>query len=80
MNSKFYTDDDDRIAVYETLTEAREQFGENFGDYVFQFTRAQIQALLEGKVIAFDINGREYVGFLTLAEEPVLGGEHGEKQ
>ena len=45
-------DDDDRIAVYETLTEAREQ----------------IEALLIGKVLAFDIRGREYAGFLTLAE------------
>lgn len=61
--------DDDRIAVYETLTEAREQFGENFDAFVFRLTREQIEALLNGKVVAFDIRGREYAGFLTLADE-----------
>ncbi|MDP1624725.1 MAG: hypothetical protein Q8L64_03040 [bacterium] len=60
--------DKDRIAVYETLTEAREQFGENFDSFVFKLTREQIEALLQGKVVAFDIRGREYAGFLTLAE------------
>lgn len=61
-------DDDDRIAVYETLTEARDQFGENFDGLVFRLTREQIETLLIGKVLAFDIRGREYAGFLTLAE------------
>ncbi len=61
-------DDEDLIAVYETLTEAREQFGENFDGLVFRLTREQIEALLIGKVVAFDIRGREYAGFLTLAE------------
>ena len=62
-------DDDDRIAVYETLAEAREQFGENFNAFVFRLTREQAQALLNGKVVAFDISGREYAGFLELADE-----------
>ena len=61
-------DDEDRIVVYETLTEAREQFGENFDGLVFRLTREQIEALLIRKVVAFDIRGREYAGFLTLAE------------
>jgi len=61
-------DDEDLIAVYEALTEAREQFGENFDGLVFRLTREQIEALLIGKVVAFDIRGREYAGFLTLAE------------
>jgi hypothetical protein len=65
MNSN---NDDDRIAVYETLTEARTQFGENFDGLLFQLTREQIEALLVGKVVAFDIRGREYAGFLILAE------------
>ncbi|MDP1624440.1 MAG: hypothetical protein Q8L64_01595 [bacterium] len=69
MNSKYPANDyDDRIAVYETLTEAREQFGENYDSFVFQLTREQIEALLQGKVVAFDIRGREYAGFLKLAE------------
>jgi len=66
---------DDRIAVFETLVEAREQFGENFGSYVFRLTRAQIQAVLDGKVVAFDISGREYAGFLTLLAEADSSGE-----
>jgi len=61
-------DDNDRIAVYETLVEARKQFGENFDGLVFRLTREQAEALLNGKVVAFDIRGREYAGFLTLAE------------
>ena len=68
MNSNNDDDDDDRIAIYDTLTEARTQFGENFDGLVFQLTREQIEALLVGKVVAFDIRGREYAGFLTLAE------------
>jgi hypothetical protein len=67
MNS-ISTNDEDRIAVYETLDEAREKFGENFGGFVFRLTREQAAALLNGKVIAFDISEREYAGFLTLAE------------
>jgi len=68
--------DDERIAVYETLAQAREQFGENFGGYVFRLTRVQIQAVLEGKVVAFDISGREYAGFLTLREGLLPTGEN----
>ena len=41
---------EDRITVYDTLTEAREQFGENYDGLVFNLTHAQAQALLQGKV------------------------------
>ncbi len=61
--------DDERIAIYETLEQARDEFGENFGGFVFRLPRAYVQALLNGKVIAVDIGGREYAGFLTLLEE-----------
>jgi hypothetical protein len=66
MNSKL---SDDRIEVYDTLKQAREQFGENFGSFVFRLTRTQVESLLAGKVVAFDISEREYAGFLTLKEE-----------
>jgi hypothetical protein len=36
---------------------------------VFPLTRTQVEALLADKVIAFDIRGREYAGFLTLAKD-----------
>lgn len=59
---------EDRIQVYATLAQAREQFGENYDGLVFRLTRAQAQALLQGQVVAFDIRGREYAGFLTVQE------------
>jgi len=59
---------EDRIEVYDTLAKARDQFGENYDGLVFKLTRAQAEALLQGKVVAFDIRGREYAGFLVLQE------------
>lgn len=61
---------DDRIETYPTLAEARAEFGENYEGLVFALTPAQVQALLHGHVIAFDIRGREYAGFLVLKETP----------
>jgi hypothetical protein len=60
---------EDRIQVYPTLAQAREQFGENYDGLVFRLTRAQVEALLHGQVVAFDIRDREYAGFL-IVEEP----------
>ena len=60
---------EDRIQVYPTLAQAREQFGENYDGLVFRLTRAQVEALLQGQVVAFDIRDREYAGFL-IVEEP----------
>ena len=79
MSSSILADDDDRIAVYETLAQARKQFGENFDGLVFRLTRAQVQALLGGKVVAFDIRGREYAGFLTLMDEAAVDKEGGDR-
>ena len=62
-------DGDDRIELIEDTSEARAQFGENYGAFEFPLTREQIEGLLEGKVIAFDINEREYTGFLSLKKE-----------
>ena len=59
---------EDRIEVFDSLVEARARFGENYGGYVFRLTRDQIEALLQGRVVVFDISGREYVGFLVLEE------------
>lgn len=57
-----------KIEVYDSLKSAKQEFGENFGAYVFRLTRAQIEALLQGRVVAFDINEGEYAGFLVLDE------------
>ena len=61
---------DDRIEIYDTLAEARERFGENYRGFVFTLTRAQAEALLQGKVVAFDI-GSFLVYVLRL---PLLAG------
>ncbi len=58
-----------KIEVYESLEIAKKEFGENFGAYVFKLTRDQIEALLQGRVVAFDINEGEYAGFLVWNEK-----------
>ena len=57
-----------KIEVYESLEIAKQEFGENYGAFVFRLTRAQIEALLQGRVVAFDINEGEYAGFLVSDE------------
>ena len=57
---------EDRIELIENTPESRVQFGENYGAFEFSLTREQLEGLLAGKVVAFDINGREYSGFLSL--------------
>lgn len=59
------------IEVYDSLKIAKQEFGENFGAYVFRLTRVQIEALLKGRVVAFDINEGEYAGFLVSDEMKV---------
>ena len=56
----------DRIEVIEDTKEDRAQFGNNYGAFEFKLTREQVGGLLEGKAIAFDINDREYTGFLSV--------------
>ena len=60
---------DPKIEAYNSLEIAKQEFGENYGAYVFRLTRAQIEALLDGRVVAFDIAGDEYAGFLVLEED-----------
>ena len=57
---------DDRIELIEDTAEARAEFGENFGVFEFKLTREQIEGLLAGKVVAFDISQREYAGFMSV--------------
>ena len=57
---------DDRIELIDDTAEARDQFGENYGAFEFKLTRDQVEGLLAGKVVAFDINEREYAGFMSL--------------
>lgn len=57
---------DDRIELIEDTAEARAKFGENFGAFEFKLSREQIEGMLAGKVVAFDISGREYAGFMSM--------------
>ena len=57
---------DDRIELIEDTAEARAQFGENFGAYEFRLTLEQVEGMLAGKVVAFDISGREYTGYMSM--------------
>jgi hypothetical protein len=57
---------DDRIDLIDDTAEARAKFGENYGAFEFKLTREQVEGLLGGKAVAFDINEREYTGFLSL--------------
>jgi hypothetical protein len=57
---------DDRIELIENTANARAQFGENFGAFEFKLSHEQVEGLLAGKVVAFDISEREYTGFLSL--------------
>jgi hypothetical protein len=59
-------DRDDRIEIIENTAEARARFGENYGTFEFKLTLEQVEGLLAGKVVAFDISQREYTGFLSL--------------
>jgi hypothetical protein len=59
---------EDRIETYGSLEEARRQFGENYGAFVFRLTPSQVEELMQGHVIAFDINDREYAGFMVLQQ------------
>jgi hypothetical protein len=60
---------DDRIELIGNTAEKRAQFGENFGAFEFRLTSEQAEGLLAGKAVAFDINGREYSGFLSVGNK-----------
>jgi hypothetical protein len=66
LDSSSSENSDDRIELIDNTAEARAQFGENFGAFEFKLTREQIEGLLAGKVVAFDISQREYAGFLSV--------------
>lgn len=59
--------DEKNIEVYDSLEIAKREFGENYGAYVFTLARVQIEALLQERVVALDIDG-EYTVFLVSDE------------
>lgn len=59
----------DRIEIFDTVQEALQKFGEAYGWSTYPMTHAQLAAVLTGHVVAFDVQGWEYVGVLVLSEE-----------
>ena len=57
---------DDRIELIDDTAEAREEFGKNYGTFEFRLTREQVEGMLAGNVVVFDISGREYSGFMSV--------------
>lgn len=55
--------------VIENKNKAQEEYGQCYGYDTYGITRKQIQALLDGKQLASDINLGEYGIFIVLEEE-----------
>lgn len=55
--------------IIENTNEAQEEYGRCYGYETYGITRKQIQALLDGKQLATDINLGEYAIFVVLDEE-----------
>lgn len=73
VSGRFYPEDDfnysEEVTVIENSREAMEKYGFNYGKFTFEATKEQIEALLNGKILAFEINLGEYAGFLRLKKE-----------
>ena len=63
----WWTNPNDDIQILERTTEALKKYGRFSGANMVNLTKEHIDALLNGKVIAF--NDSEYVTFLKLVKE-----------
>lgn len=55
--------------IIENTNEAQDEYGRCYGYETYGITREQIQALLDGKQLASDINLGEYGVFIVLEED-----------
>lgn len=55
--------------IIENTNGAQEEYGQCYGYETYGITRKQLQALLDGKQLASDINLGEYGVFIVLDEE-----------
>lgn len=55
--------------IIENTNKAQDEYGRCYGYETYGITREQIQALLDGKQLASDINLGEYGIFIVLEEE-----------
>lgn len=55
--------------IIENTNGAQQEYGQRYGYETYGITRKQLQALLDGKQLASDINLGEYGIFIVLDEE-----------
>ena len=59
---------DEYNTLHQTI-EAQDEFGHNYGSATYYISKEDIQALLDGKQLACEINGNEYSLFIVLEGE-----------
>ena len=57
------------FTIIENTKEAQDEYGHNYGSDTYYISKEDIQALLDGKQLACNINGNEYSLFIVLKEE-----------
>ena len=57
------------FTIIENTKEAQDEYGHNYGSDTYYISKEDIQALLNGKQLACDINENEYSLFIVLKEE-----------
>ncbi len=59
----------DNFEIIDNNQESKDEFGHNYGSDTKYMSREDIDALLNGRLLATDINGGEYTLFIALCPE-----------
>lgn len=54
------------FTIIENNRKGRDDFGHNYGSADYKISKENIQALLNGKALACEINGNEYTLFIEM--------------
>ena len=57
------------FCIIEKTQKARNEYGHRYGSEIFEITKKDIKALLDGKQLACDINCGEYALFIVLEDK-----------
>lgn len=57
------------FTVIENNNKARDEFGHNYGSEIYEISKKDIQALLNGKQLASEMNAGEYSIFIRLEDK-----------
>ena len=63
----FWTDPNDNIEIIEATKEAADKYGHHFGSEIIRLNSEHIQALRDGKMLAWDDG--EYTTFLVFQDD-----------